>query len=138
MCLKCEDATSVGACNDNSAASQQLCEGNEDTCWFRITYEKDGTEKTVNAGCKACKDAQGQKRDVQNAQSNNCRGDSVAAWGNKRIIGPEAVCNYCVKRDADVNVVVGYLTTAVTGTNDAASGLNVHNNQPGQGGAFSP
>merc|ERR1719197_1999872 len=60
MCLKCEDATSVGACNDNSAASQQLCEGNEDTCWFRITYEKDGTEKTVNAGCKAsqaCKDA---------------------------------------------------------------------------------
>merc|ERR1719197_1255548 len=49
MCLKCEDATSVGACNDNSAASQQLCEGNEDTCWFRITYEKDGTEK--NSQC---------------------------------------------------------------------------------------
>merc|ERR1719229_790806 len=137
-CLKCENAASVASCNDGTPASVDICEGNEDVCWFRITYEADGTEKTVNAGCKssqACKDAQGQNRDVQNAQSNNCRGDQAAAnWGNSRIIGPEAVCNYCVKRDNDVTNVVGFLNTAIAGTADGD--LTVHHNQPGEGGAF--
>ena len=51
-CYKCDNEASVSACIDD--ANKQSCTGNESVCWFRITYEEDGTtEKTVNAHCKS-------------------------------------------------------------------------------------
>merc|ERR1719229_2153428 len=114
-----KDSTRLAApLSISSRASLEATSWRLRVCWYRVTYEDNGVVKRLEGGCKsdqACKDAQGQNRDVNNAQSNNCR-EAAQTWGNSRIIGREAVCNYCVERASDGagSTVVASLNAAIT------------------------